>query len=183
VRYLWPALLLLLFAVGCSSGSSGKKPTPSSTESPTTPVATRTVDPRAPSATPPVGTPIASGTLVTSAGAGVDPAVAQEVIDTIRRQIEALNAGKLDEAYNFYSACVKKKLTKDNLAFGRTATGTVTLLRVSVASANDRAAVAEIETQTKIFVGNQNHFKSNTNLVRENGAWKIDSQTPAECGR
>ncbi len=190
VRYVLSALLIMLLASACSSGSA-KKGTPSAVasttavlEGSTTPGAKPSVAPNLErSPTPRVGTPIAIGTVVTTAAAGVDPAVVKELDDVVRREIDALNVGKLDELYNLYSSCAKKKVTKDQLAFGKSATGTVTLLGIDVLSADDRAALVQIETRTLIFVGNQNHFRSKTNFIREGGGWKIDAANPAECGR
>lgn len=188
MRVVWLTLLIVALASACSSASTTKGTpgaAPSSTaaaDGSTTPDATPSAAAKV-SPSPAIGTAIAVGTVVPIAAAGVDPAVAEEISVTIRHQIEALNAGKLDELYDLYSRCAKKQVTKEKLAFGRAATGTLTLLGINVLAANDRTAFVQIETQSLIFVGNQNHFKSKTNLVREDGVWKVDATNPAECGR
>ena len=182
MRYVWPTLLIVLLTSACSSGST-KKATPSAAPSPTAVAGGATTPGATASPTAAIGTAVVSGTVVPSAAPGIDPAIVEALSATIHHQIEALNAGKLDELYGLYSKCAKNTVTKDQLAFGKSATGRLTLLSISVVRADAQTALVGIETRSQIFVGNQNHFRSQSSFVLEDGNWKFDAQNPASCGR
>lgn len=180
VRHIFTILTMTLALAGCSSGSN-TTPTRTSSPAAAASAAATSVDPIAPtSATTTQGSSPAS---VATIAPGVDPNIAGQVVAAMEAQIAALNDGKIDAAYKFYSKCAMKNFTKDQLGFGHTATGTLTILSLNVISASDRFATMAVETRSQIFVGNQNHFRATANFILEDGGWKLDATRPADCGR
>lgn len=175
MRRVMPAIFILVLAAACSQNSTGKS-TPGDVPSvaPQSPI---------PEATTRLGfgTPIVGGTVVPAVTAGVDPVIADEIWKAYQAQIRALNAANIDEAYGLYSKCAQTTITKDQLRFGKVATGTLEILSFNVLTASTDNATAGIEVRSLIFVGNQNLFKSKAIFVRESGMWKIGVKDQSAC--
>jgi hypothetical protein len=149
------AAIVVVVAVTIGCGSSDE---PDPAPSPTAASASDT----------PVGVPTANVTRV------------DEGIRTVYEGfLAALNEKRFEEARDMYSACLREKIAVTDLAFGREATGLLTLLSIEPVSNDGSRAEITTETMSEHFIGSQNKFTARVTLILEDDVWRIDG--PPVC--
>jgi hypothetical protein len=162
VRPVVVMVVASLLLAACSSGGGAMTPTPAWTS-----------------------TPFASVTPLTTVPAGStpdsSPAVKQALTAVMTDFYIALSSGRIDDAYNFYSACMRKSVTKESVQFGAVSTGELTLLDLTVTQSSPTAATAIVMTRSHFAIGRQDTFTVQTRFIFENGNWRINSGGAPGC--